>query len=195
MELEDSLISNTSEKKSSIIQCISALSLTMNLEDESQTFVFPQSPNREKTQEISQTFCRDISDFTEIKMQENEDLENEQKLKKIKVEVDFLKQSIDYLKNILSQKSQKVSKKDEKIAKLEQVIEKQKKKLKDLNSRIKFQACKLAQLEAKVPAYFELSEKSEKSALGKISIKKKKVSSSSPKVKNQVLSLKHFSPR
>ena len=199
MDPEDSLFSEGSEKMSSIIQYISTLSLTMNLEDESQTFEFPQSPNNAKLLDISRSPYKSIPDCSESKVQDTEDFENEQKLKTIKVEVEFLKQSIDYLKNVLTQKSQKVQSKDEKICKLEKVIGKQKKKLKDLNSRIKFQGSKLAQLEIRVPAYFEKVEKIEKpekkSVLGKISLKKSKISSSSPKIKNQVLQIKHFSPR
>ena len=162
MELEDSLKSESSEKMSSIIQYISTLSLTMNLEDESQIFVFPQSPKNEKQRNISHSLYKSIPDCSESKIQDAEDFENEQKLKTIRVEVEFLKQSIDYLKNILTQKTQKVQNKDEKISKLEKVIEKQMKKLKDLNSRIKFQGSKLAQLEIRVPAYFEKVEKTEK---------------------------------
>ena len=98
MDPEDSLFSEGSEKMSSIIQYISTLSLTMNLEDESQTFEFPQSPNNAKLLNISRSPYKSIPDCSESKVQDTEDFENEQKLKTIKVEVDFLKQSIDYLK-------------------------------------------------------------------------------------------------
>jgi hypothetical protein len=203
MELEDSLKCDESEGMSSIIQNVSALSMSMlQPEDESQNFIFPQTPispnsaepsERLKDLDIHNTIQLKIPNFPEIGIESSQEAKTDKKLKVIKVEVEFLKKSIDYLKSVLAQKSQKVSSKDEKIEKLDKVIEKQKKKLKDLKNRMSFQGCKLAQLEARIPAYFQMMDKGkgledrkgdQRGGLGKISIKKSKVMSTSPKGKN-----------
>lgn len=200
MEFEDSLKCDESEGMSSIIQNVSALSMTMlRPEDECQNFVFPQTPGSPNSAEPSERPKNlDIHNTIQLKIPESgiessQEAKADKKLKVIKVEVEFLKKSIDYLKSILAQKSLKVSSKDEKIDKLDKVIEKQKKKLKDLKNRMTFQGCKLAQLEARVPAYFEMMEKGKgledrkgelRAGLGKISMKKSKIMSTSPRGKN-----------
>ena len=196
MELEDSLKCEDSEVMSSVIQNISALSMNMfQPEDESQNFVFPQSPNqneRPRYLDVHTAVQLKVPNFPDSELEPPQVPQADQKLKVIKVEVEFLKKSIDYLKSVLVQKSIKVSSKDEKIEKLDKVIEKQKKKLKDLKNRMKFQGCKLAQLEARIPEYFDKLEKGKeggsgvgvgKQGLGKISIKKSKGMSNSPRGK------------
>jgi peptidoglycan hydrolase CwlO-like protein len=194
MDLEDSLKCEDSEVMSSVIQNISALSMNMiHHEDESQNFVFPQSPNhseRVKNLDVHTAVQLKVPNFPDSGLEPSQDPQTDKKLKVIKVEVEFLKKSIDYLKSVLAQKSVKVSSKDEKIEKLDKVIEKQKKKLKDLKNRMKFQGCKLAQLEARIPEFFYKMEKGKnggdgvgKQGLGKISIKKSKGLSNSPRGK------------
>ena len=194
MELEDSLKCEDSYIMSSVIQNVSALSMTMiRNEDESQNFVFPQSPDhtqRPKNLDIHTAVQLKVPNSHQNESAPSQDPQADKKLKVIKVEVEFLKKSIDYLKGVLAQKSVKVSNKDEKIEKLDKVIEKQKKKLKDLKNRMKFQGVKLAQLETRIPAYFDNLEKGKnrvdgtgKQGLGKVSIKRSKGMSNSPRGK------------
>ena len=194
MELEDSLKCEDSYVMSSVIQNVSTLSMTMmQNDDESQNFVFPQSPDhtqRSKNLDVHSAVQLKVPNFPQNLAEPSQDPQSDKKLKVIKVEVEFLKKSIDYLKSVLAQKSVKVSNKDEKIEKLDKVIEKQKKKLKDLKNRMKFQGVKLAQLETRIPAYFDHLEKGKdrvvgtgKQNLGKISLKRSKGMSNSPRGK------------
>ena len=209
MDSEEYLKYEESERQTTVIQNISTLDLTLGsqIEEESHNFAFPHSsePLIEKLT-INQNDIRGDIEVKITEFQENHsDIYrnelNDRNMKIITVEIDFLKQSVCYLQSQLSTKSLEIQMKDDNIEKLEKIIEKQKKKLKDLKSRVKFQESKLVKLETKLPAYQELVEKYKsqqasqieldkkcsklEGAVSRIDLKKSKITSLSPRLKNQ----------